>query len=259
MRNPMSNEFFPLTAKYDKDWVRQNSFGGDTLYCLESLCEVIRFKKGMRILDLGCGNAISSIFLAKEFNVQVWAVDVEVSPAENYRRVIEADCNNNVFPIKANARDLPFPSGFFDAVVANDAYPYFGMDERYLAYIVQFLKPEGLIGIIDACFTRELNSLLEVPEYLKQLYLDDWYSVHSIDWWKNFWEKTGLVKVLCADVLPRSDFIWQEVIKNTKDIESERNIINALLNDTEKLIAFFRLVAQRTKKKIYLESFEQAK
>lgn len=238
--------------------MRQNSFGGDTLYCLESLCEVVRFKKGMRILDLGCGNAISCIFLAKEFDVQVWAVDIEVSPTENYRRILEADCDNKVFPIRANARNLPFPREFFDAVVAIDAYSYFGMDERYLAYIVQFLKPEGLIGIVDGCFTRELNSLSEVLEYLKPLYLDDWYSVHSIDWWKNFLEKTGLVKVLCADILPQNEFIWQELIENCKDVESEQNIINALLNDTKKLIALFRLVAKRTKKEPYLEAFEQA-
>ena len=31
---------------------------------------------GMRVLDLGCGKGLSSIFLAKEFGVQVWAADL---------------------------------------------------------------------------------------------------------------------------------------------------------------------------------------
>jgi hypothetical protein len=48
-------------------------------------------------------------------------------------------------------------------------------------------------------------------------------------------EKTGLAKVLCAEVLPQNEFIWQEFIENCKDVESEQNIINALFNDTEKL------------------------
>ena len=30
-------------------------------------------KPGMRVLDLSCGKAISSIFLEKEFVLQVWA------------------------------------------------------------------------------------------------------------------------------------------------------------------------------------------
>lgn len=29
----------------------------------------------MRILDMGCGKAMSSIFLVKEFGIQVWAND----------------------------------------------------------------------------------------------------------------------------------------------------------------------------------------
>jgi cyclopropane fatty-acyl-phospholipid synthase-like methyltransferase len=33
-------------------------------------------KPSMRVLDLGCGRAMSSIFLHREFDVQVWAVDL---------------------------------------------------------------------------------------------------------------------------------------------------------------------------------------
>ena len=31
---------------------------------------------GMKVLDLGCGKAMSSIFLAREFRVSVWATDL---------------------------------------------------------------------------------------------------------------------------------------------------------------------------------------
>ncbi|MFH1684324.1 MAG: methyltransferase domain-containing protein [Candidatus Margulisiibacteriota bacterium] len=249
----MSEEYFPLTAKYDRDWVMQNSLIENVLYYVESLCEVLKFEKGMRVLDLACGKAVSSIFLTKEFDVQLWASDKEVSPTENYKRIIEMNCDNKVFPIKADARNLHFPKEFFDVIIALE-YSYFGTDELYLPYISQFLKPKGLIGIVDWCYTRELSSLADVPEYLRPCYQDvGFHCLHSIDWWKHLWEKTGLVKVLHAEILPHSDFILKEFIRNFKDLESEQKIINALLNDRERLISCFRLVGQRTEKQSYLE------
>ena len=34
-----------------------------------------------RVMDLGCGKTITSIFLAQEFHLQVWATDLWVSAA----------------------------------------------------------------------------------------------------------------------------------------------------------------------------------
>jgi cyclopropane fatty-acyl-phospholipid synthase-like methyltransferase len=45
----------------------------------------------MRVLDLGCGRALSSIFLRKEFEVEVWAVDLWFSASENLQRIRDAD------------------------------------------------------------------------------------------------------------------------------------------------------------------------
>ncbi len=149
-------KLFLLTAKYDQDWVKENSYDGLTLYCAESLCQVLPLKEGMRVLDLGCGWAITSIFLAQEFGVEVWAVDLERSATDNYRRVKETGMKGQVIPLKTDARNLPFPENFFDAVISIDAYGYFGLDERYLSYVVSFIKTNSWLGIVDGAFTREL-------------------------------------------------------------------------------------------------------
>src|SRR5262245_58579292 len=114
--------------------------GQNVLFNLESLTSEIKLKPGMRVLDLGCGKAISSIFLAAEFGVQVWAVDEAIPATENYARILEAGQDKNVFPIQADARTLPFPEAYFDAVLVIDSYTYFGTDEKYLPYICRFLK-----------------------------------------------------------------------------------------------------------------------
>jgi cyclopropane fatty-acyl-phospholipid synthase-like methyltransferase len=36
----------------------------------------MNLQPGMRVLDLGCGRALSSIFLHREFGLQVWAADL---------------------------------------------------------------------------------------------------------------------------------------------------------------------------------------
>ena len=66
----------------------ENSLIQNTLYYTESLCNVLEIDERMRVLDLGCGTAISSIFLAREFGAQVWAVDREIPPSDNYQRIL---------------------------------------------------------------------------------------------------------------------------------------------------------------------------
>ena len=62
--------------KYNKTFLDQNMMGPNSMVILEELLENIELKSDMRVLDLGCGKALSSIFLAKEFSVQVFAVDL---------------------------------------------------------------------------------------------------------------------------------------------------------------------------------------
>jgi Methyltransferase domain len=144
---------------------------------------------------LGCGKATSSIFLAREFGVEAWAADADTSPSENRKRAVALGCEANVFPMRVDAHSLPFAKEFFDAVIAIDSFLYYGTDDRYLNYLVQFIKRGGFIGIVDIGFAREIRSPEEVPDFLRALYAKHWTYVHSIAWWRRHWEKTGLVDV----------------------------------------------------------------
>ncbi len=238
---------FPKAAQYDPTWIRENSIGENVLYNLESLTQVMEIRPGMRVLDLACGKAISAVFLAKEYDVQVWAVDGQVSATENYRRMCQSECENKVFPLRIDARQLPFPDEFFDFVIVIDSYTYFGTDDKYLAYISRFLKPGGYIGIADICFTREIVTFREVPDFLKKDYQSYWYFVHSLDWWRKLWERTGLVSITGAEILPQAEGIRQAYIEDYKQSKREP-FKEALEHDDENLISFFRLIGQRTKK-----------
>jgi len=115
---------------------------------------------GMRVLDLGCGKGLSSIFLAREYKVQVWATDLWISATDNSKRIEQAGLSDQVFPIHADARNLPYAEEFFDAIVCVDAYIYFGTDDLYLDYLHKFVKPGGQIGIVVPSFMQELDGSL---------------------------------------------------------------------------------------------------
>ncbi|MGC3980192.1 MAG: methyltransferase domain-containing protein [Steroidobacteraceae bacterium] len=236
---------FPLTAKYDPNWIRDNAMGENALCQVESLARRLPLRPGMRILDLGCGKATSSIFMAREFGVQVWAVDEGTSPTENRKRALDMDCETNVLPLRLDAHHLPFAKESFDAVIAIDSYLYYGTDDRYLAYIAQFIKPGGFIGIVDIAFTRELYGIDDAPPFLRAQYAKHWSYVHSIDWWRNHWEKTGLVEVQCAELLPESDELLRDYVLDRPPEQDEDSIMRAVPRDHEGLLALFCLVGRK--------------
>ena len=75
---------------------------------MEALTTVLVLEPGTRVLDLGAGTALTSIFLTREFDVSVVAADLWVDPTENQRRVREAGVEHLVLPLRVEAHDLPF-------------------------------------------------------------------------------------------------------------------------------------------------------
>ncbi len=52
-----------------------NALGENALCQVESLARRLPLHARMRVLDLGCGKATSSIFLAREFGIEAWAAE----------------------------------------------------------------------------------------------------------------------------------------------------------------------------------------
>src|SRR3954451_5743373 len=151
-------ERFNNSNQYHPEWVTTSVTGGaNSLWLTEWLTAAMDLRPGMRVLDLGCGRASSSILLLREFGVQVWATDLWFSAAENIERIRGAGVEDGVFPLHADARSLPFAPDFFDAILCIDSYPYFGTDDLYLNYLAHFVKPGGWLGIAGAGLVKEVE------------------------------------------------------------------------------------------------------
>jgi len=144
----------------------------------------------MRVLDLGCGRGVSSIFLAKEYGVLVWATDLRINATDNFRRIQEAGVADRVFPLQVDARTLPYAQAFFGAILCVDAYIYFGTDDLCLNYLHQFVKPRGQIGIVVPGFRQEVDGLL--PEHLLPFWAQECWTWHTLQSWQWHWSRTGL-------------------------------------------------------------------
>lgn len=181
--NDLLNLRFPKASAYHPDWVKASVSGGaNALWLTEWLSEAMDLRPGMRVLDLGCGRAASSVFLHREFGVQVWATDLWFAANENLTRIRDAGVADGVFPIHADARALLFATGFFDAIVSIDSFVYYGTDDLYLAYLARYLRPHGSIGIVGAGLVDELGA--DVPDHLRSWWEPSLWCLHSAGWWR---------------------------------------------------------------------------
>ena len=236
------SERFPRSSAYHPDWIAASMSGGaNSLRLTEWLTEKLELRPGMRVMDLGCGRAASSIFLHREFGVQVWATDLWFDPSENLQRIRDAGVESGVFPVNADARSLPFEKEFFDAVVSIDSFVYYGTDDHYLNYLARFVKPGGLIGIAGAGLMEEIAGA--VPDHLREWWEPGMWCLHSAPWWKRHWEQTGIVTVEVADHMAEG---WQEWLAWHRSVcPDNATEIQTVEADAGRYLGYVRVIGRR--------------
>jgi SAM-dependent methyltransferase len=246
------NPRFPRSSSYPAEWVARNQMGPNALWLTEWLCEALELAPGMRVLDLGCGRAMSSIYLAREHRVQVFAADLWIAAGDNWTRVQDAGLTDRIVPVQAEAHALPFAEGFFDAVVSLDAYSYFGTDDLYLGYVVRYLRPGGRLAIVVPGLMRELDDgppahLLRAQDNGRVFWEPDCWCFHTADWWRRHWQRSGLVDVALCDTLEDG---WRHWARHERAVEASGFGIfpsdaQALEADRGQTLGFVRAIAQK--------------
>ena len=235
----MQSELYPLSNKYDPDWILQNWMGSHCLWLQEALATEMHLFRGQHILDLGCGKALSSIFLAKEYGVNVWATDLWNKATENLERIQNMNVVDKVYPIQADANELPFADGFFDALVSINALLFFTPDGHFLKnHVFRHIKSGGEIGVVIPGFYEQYGT---IPDELKPYWHPDIDKWHTLEWWTNAFLESGMVDIIRADTFPNQEgnTIYR---KSTMMVNSHDNPFNALAVDN---ITFIRIIAKK--------------
>ncbi len=249
----LSHPKFPLSSKYDPNFVFENNMGPHVLWLTEWLTQAMHLQPGMQVLDMGCGKAVSSIFLAHEFQVEVWANDLWISATENWKRICEVGLEKKIFPIHAEAHALPYAENFFDAIISIDSYQYYGTDQLYLGYFHKFLKPSGEIGIVVPGLFQEFHG--SIPEHLTRrqksggvFWAWDCCVFHTAQWWKNLWSEYKFIDMTLCDTMPDGGTVWLEWEKALETYPGEKlfpSDVEVLEEDDNKNITFVRMIARR--------------
>ena len=102
--------------------------------------------KGSIVCDLGSGQGLTSVFLAKEYGAVVYATDLWSDPQENQKFFDQMKIERKqIIPVQGDATQLPFEKEFFDAIVSVDSYNYFGRDPHYLDdHLLPYVKKRRL-------------------------------------------------------------------------------------------------------------------
>ena len=139
---------------------------------------------GARILDLGCGQGVSSLYLAKETGAgSIISTDLWIDATRLEQNFEAWGIADRAFPVHADANALPFGAGCFDAVVSVDAYHYFGLQPGFFAEkIWPLVRPGGGVYLCMPGLKHEFGG--EYPELMREWAGDEANCFHSAQWWK---------------------------------------------------------------------------
>ena len=184
----------------------------------EELLSDSKIPSGAVVCDLGSGQGLTSVFLAKEYGFTVYAADLWSEPENNRRFFDEMGLSREqIIPVKADATDLPFEKEFFDAVVSTDSYNYFGRDEKYLdEKLLPFVKSGGYIYIAIPGMKKDCHDNLP-PELLLS------WTPEQLDYMRDpvYWAKTvGACRgaeVVCVEEMESNEEVWNDWLRQENE------------------------------------------
>jgi len=146
-------EFFDsLAAEWDLN------FTAEDLERLSRIVERLGIKKGMDVLDLGCGTGVLFDMLRRRVtgSGSVTGVDFSYQMAQQAHRNFPF---SNVNVVDADAVSLPFADSSFDLAVAFSAFPHFSDQQKAIDEVHRVLKDRSRFFIIHLISSKELSEI----------------------------------------------------------------------------------------------------
>ena len=233
-----------LSEKYNTPELQSKIMGPNPLKLQEELLLGCKIKKGEKVCDLGSGQGLTSVMLAKEYGFKVYACDLWSDPKDNEKFFESMNLSKEqIIPVKADACALPFEKEFFDAVVSTDSYNYFGRDEKYLdEKLLPFVKSGGLIYIAIPGMKKDLHSNLP-PVLLLSWNEEQLDYLHDVNYWRTLVEKAEGCEVLEVSEMESNGEVWADWLK--QDNEYARGDRKTMEAGGGELLNFIKIVLRK--------------
>lgn len=207
-----------LSKKYDTEELQSKIMGPNPVKLEEELLLDNKIPEGARVCDLGSGQGLTSVFLAKEYGFTVYAADLWSDPEENRKFFDSMGLDREkIIPVKADATALPFEKDFFDAIVSTDSYNYFGRDESYLdEKLLPFLKSGGYVYISIPGMKKDCHDDLP-PELLLSWTPEQLDYMHDTEYWLKTVSACCGAEVTEVSEMESNDEVWADWLKQDNE------------------------------------------
>ncbi len=159
---------------------------------ISRLCHI---SKGKSVLDVGCGIGKAACGRATRNGCQVVGIDLSPHMVEwaKQRARSERVTDRVEFRV-ADAQQLPFEEGCFDAVITESVLSFVPDKPKALREFMRVTKPGGYIGLNESCWLRTPVPQ-EVQDFLSGgLFLGA--KLETADYYQNLLEASGLPNVV---------------------------------------------------------------
>ena len=235
---------YPLSEKYGTPELMKKIMGPNPLKLEEELLTGHRIPKGSLVCDLGSGQGLTSVFLAREYGFTVYAADLWSDPEDNRRFFAQMGLTDaQVLPVKADASALPFAPETFDAVVSIDSYHYFGRDPAFLdEKLLPFVKAGGYVYIAIPGMKKDCHDHLP-PELLLSWTPEDLSTMHDAAYWRSIVSKSRDCEVLEVSEMVSNEEVWADWLQQENPYAvGDRKSMNA---GAGKYLNFVKIVLRK--------------
>ena len=235
---------FIISKKYDIPEINERIMGPNPLKLQEELLFGHMIPEGSTVMDLGSGQGVTSLALAKDYGFMVYATDLWSDPSENmifFRKMGLTE--KQIVPIKADANDLPFAKDFFDAVVTTDSYNFFGRDVEFLPNkLLPFVKRGGYVYIVIPGFKTDCHDDLP-PELLLSWTPEQLEYIHDMDYWSQMISAASEADIISINEAECDEEAWADWLKcDNEYARGDRKTIEA---GGGKYLNFINIVLRR--------------
>jgi ubiquinone/menaquinone biosynthesis C-methylase UbiE len=134
-------------------WGVTKHFGG--LRATDELATLCHIRAGKSVLVIGCGIGLTPCHLAKHYGCRVMGVDLSEKMVEWSRKRVKRKGLESLVELRvADAQELPFEDGRFDAVIIESVNAFIPDLKRAFAEYARVLRPGGYVGMNEGTWVK---------------------------------------------------------------------------------------------------------
>ena len=161
----------------------------------DKMAELCRISSESYVLDVGCGVGVTPCYLVKTYGCRVVGVDILPRMVDRSKeRAVKMGVTDRTEFRVADAQDLPFTDGTFNAVITESVTSFPADKQKAVNEYTRVIKVGGYVGLNESTWMK-VPPPQELVEWVRQ---DVGATVEPLtaDGWRVLLEKAGLEDIV---------------------------------------------------------------